>query len=321
MTDNRTTGPLGENEWEAALEGLDAFEAGLDPRHPERSAIAADLIGYGEISAIFKIPSEPRLAYKRMPMFQTVSQAEGYADMYRTYCGHLEAAGISLPASRTRVIHMPHRPVVLYIAQIRVPRNAVAHRLLAGMSEARFRVLLGAVLDEMEKIREFNRSAQPELELAIDGQLSNWAVMPPGASPEILFLDTSTPLYRVHGNEQLDPELLLQAAPVYIRWLLRWLFVDDVLDRYYSRRGVLTDLVANLYKEQRADLIPAALETVNQGCFPDGTGLSRSDIDRYYREDKFIWQLFLFLRRLDRWVTTQLMRRRYEFILPGKIQR
>ena len=49
--------------------------------------------------------------------------------------------------------------------------------------------------------------------------------------------------------------------------------------------------------------------------------LSKSEVDRYYREDKLIWVVFSGLRRLDRFITTRLLWKRYEFILPGKIKR
>jgi hypothetical protein len=49
--------------------------------------------------------------------------------------------------------------------------------------------------------------------------------------------------------------------------------------------------------------------------------LTEAEVTQYYRQDKLIWTLFLAFRRLDRWVTTKLFRRRYEFILPGKIKR
>jgi hypothetical protein len=34
-----------------------------------------------------------------------------------------------------------------------------------------------------------------------------------------------------------------------------------------------------------------------------------------------LWRLFLAFRRIDRWLKTRLLRRRYGFILPGRIQR
>jgi len=45
------------------------------------------------------------------------------------------------------------------------------------------------------------------------------------------------------------------------------------------------------------------------------------EIEAYYKEDKLIWRVFLGLRRLDRWIKSKLMGQRYEFVLPGNIQR
>jgi hypothetical protein len=53
----------------------------------------------------------------------------------------------------------------------------------------------------------------------------------------------------------------------------------------------------------------------------DEPPLAKNEVDKYYREDKLIWIVFLGLRRLDRFLTTRLLRKRYEFILPGKIKR
>lgn len=48
--------------------------------------------------------------------------------------------------------------------------------------------------------------------------------------------------------------------------------------------------------------------------------LAELDIGNH-REDKMLWRLFLAFRRIDRWLKDGLLRRRYEFILPGRIQR
>ena len=93
------------------------------------------------------------------------------------------------------------------------------------------------------------------------------------------------------------------------------------MNRYYDPRKVFTDLTANLYKEKRPDLVPAALDLVNRHLGGEETPLEVKEVDRYYREDKFIWSLFLALRRMDRWMKLRLLGKRYEFILPGKIER
>ena len=61
------------------------------------------------------------------------------------------------------------------------------------------------------------------------------------------------------------------------------------MTRYYNPKLVYTDLVANLYKEQRPDLIPPAILLVNR-CYPmDCPPLTQKEVDHYYREDKLIW--------------------------------
>jgi hypothetical protein len=137
----------------------------------------------------------------------------------------------------------------------------------------------------------------------------------------MIYVDTSTPLHRIEGQEQLDPELFLQSAPSFLRWIIRWLFLSDVMNRYYNPRSVYIDLTANLYKEQRPDLVPETIQIINRYITDDLGPLSVKEVKNYYREDKIIWTVFLAFRRLDCWISTKLLRRRYEFILPGKIKR
>ncbi len=97
--------------------------------------------------------------------------------------------------------------------------------------------------------------------------------------------------------------------------------LDDVIGRYYDKRKVLIDLIGNLFKEQQADLIPLFLEVANEKTADLIDPLNKEEVDSYYKEDKMIWTLFLALRRADRFITTKLLRKRYEFILPGNVKR
>ncbi|MCP3951814.1 MAG: hypothetical protein GY697_06280 [Desulfobacterales bacterium] len=300
---------------------LERFETGLDPQHLERSAISAQLIGFGEISAIFQIAADTSRAYKRMPLFETVTTAEQYADMYHTYCHQLTLAGLQLPDSGTHIVALPQRPVVLYIVQAQVPAACIANRLIQDLDSVEFKILLEKILGAMTRFWEYNRSLQPDMELALDGQISNWALTAGGPGEALFFIDTSTPFIRHNGVEQLDPELLLQAAPSFLRWLIRWLFVEDVMTRYYDPRQVLIDLAANLIKEQRPDLVAPAVDLINAHLPEDLPPVTLAQVDRYYREDKFIWSIFLTFRKLDRALTTYFSSKRYEFILPGSIKR
>ena len=137
----------------------------------------------------------------------------------------------------------------------------------------------------------------------------------------LYYIDTSTPLFCKQGVEQQNPELLLKSAPGFLRWIIRLFFLQDVMTRYYIPRLVCMDLIANLHKEQKPELIEPAIECVNAHLPHDQAPLTKTEVDKYYRDDKLIWIVFLGLRRLDRFFTTRLLWKRYEFILPGKIKR
>jgi len=299
---------------------LDEFEKGLNPQKPAKSKIPAGIVGFGEISAIFEIAEDKYHVYKRLPLFDNLTAARQYQEMYQEYCRLLAEAGLCLPAHGTQIVAVPGRPTVLYIAQQKLPDANFGHKLIHHIDDGASLALIEQAIIEIVKILEFNAEKRPDLELAIDGQLSNW-VSDPENIQSLYYIDTSTPLFCKQGVEQQNPELLLKSAPGFLRWIIRRFFLQDVITRYYIPRLVFMDLVANLHKEQKPELIEPAIERVNAHLPPDQTPLIKSEVDKYYQEDKLIWIVFLGLRRLDRFITTRLLRKRYEFILPGKIKR
>jgi hypothetical protein len=174
---------------------------------------------------------------------------------------------------------------------------------------------------------------QSRVQIGIDGQISNWAI--DGFDPEhphldddarLFYVDTSTPLIRASGVEQLDTELFLRSAPSFLVWVLRLFFLKDVVNRYYDLRLVAIDLVANFYKEQRSDLIPDAIGAVNRFFTDEAAELGLQPIDEqtvrsYYREDALIWSLYFSMRKVDRFIRRRLLRRDYPYILPERIKR
>ena len=299
---------------------LHRFEAGLNPQNIENSPIPATILGFGEISAIFQLTDNKKVAFKRMPLFSERSSAERYARRFEEYCLLLIEAGLELPEHQTVVIQVPGRPVVCYIAQQRFPLERFGHRLIHHLPSKQILSLIEKVVFEISKVFIFNRSGRPSIEIALDGQISNW-VETGGADGPLIYIDTSTPLYQKGGVEQLDPELFLKSAPTALRWIIRLFFLESVMNRYYDQRQVYIDLAANLYKEQRPELVPITVEIINRHLFQNLQHVTPRDVKNYYREDKLIWTLFLAFRKVDRWVKTKLVRKRYEFLLPGKIKR
>ena len=300
---------------------LRRFEEGLNPRKPDKSIIKARIVGYGEISTVFQIDNDNTVVYKRLPLFKDMVSAKSYEYLYHEYCGLLERLDILLPENGTAIIAVPGRPIVLYIGQTMLPPERFGHRLIHSQKEECIEQLIKLIIATSEKTWRFCEENRPGIEIALDAQLSNWVFIEDGEAPVLYFIDVSTPFIKKNNHNQLNPDLLLQAAPKPLRKLLKWLYADKMMNRYYDPQKNMTDLAANLFKEQKPELIPLFIDIINH-TLPTGVeAVTRKGVESYYKEDKFIWELFLRLRHIDCQITTKLFRQRYEFILPGKIKR
>ncbi len=295
---------------------LGEFEKGLDVSKIGNSKIPAKIIGYGEISSIFRIDGFTGWIYKRLPLYDSKKQAEVYAATHELYVSLLKEAEIKLPDDFFKIVD-GHSKTVLYLAQQEIAKENLCQNKLHSQTDEENLKMLQKIFLEIKKVYQFNKKNISEIALSIDGQISNWAI----DGGKLLYFDTSTPLFKLKGVEQMNPDLILSSAPKALVWMIKLFFLQDVMDRYYDIRLVYIDLIANLYKEQKVELIDFALEKANAILPNKIEKISRKEIDKYYKEDKFIWQLFLGLRRLDRWFTTKIFNKRYEFILPGKIKR
>ncbi len=320
---------------QAQLDLLQEFEKGLDPRWPERNKIPAVVLGYGEISTVFAIEVQglKDLALKRLPLFYNQEEVEAYQVAYEEYNRLLQdVVGLQLPSYSFVSFANPAGRPIFYIIQRRLPSSSIGNQAIHLLRPEQVRVLVRRVLQEARRVWDFNRQ-QDRLQIALDSQISNWSIDGFDAqdprvdlTSTLTYLDTSTPLYRIEGVEQLNAELFLRSAPSFLAWILRLLFLEDVVARYYDFRRVVIDLVANFYKEQRPDLIPKVIDEVNSFFTDEAAALGIQPIEErevrsYYREDALIWTLYLALRRIDRWLQTRLLGREYPYILPGKIQR
>ncbi len=304
---------------------MNEFERGLDLVFPEKSVIPAQVLGYGEISTVLGIGDGGKLAYKRLSIFETMAEVEQYRAMHAKYVQVLQnRVGIRVVPSETVMVRNARGRVILYIVQSRLASESICHQAIHTLSLGDIERLVLIVLQEMKKVFDFNSA---ELALGLDGQLSNWAItgFDPtapelGRDVELAYFDTSTPFIRKHGQEQLDPELFLRNVPLFLVWIIRLFFLEEVMTRYYDLRQVTLDLVANLYKEQRPEVIPALLDIVNdffsteirQGGFEP---MRLKEVRDYYGQDALTWRVYLAFRQIDRSLH-RLVGREYVHILP-----
>ena len=307
---------------------LEAFENQLDTTAPTAGEIPATILGYGEISAIFLLEAMPDTALKRMPPFSNSAQLERFINHIQTYCDLLhEQLGVKVIKNKYINIENRHQEHILYIAQPRLSAECIGNNLIGKCDLQELESILRVVVDKLFNIWRWNKNHAPDQLIGLDGQISNWCFESIAEGVyEPTYFDISTPFIRNLGKELLDPEMFLKSRPSFLVWLVRWQFLQEVLDRYYDLHLVLTDLVANFHKEGKADLIPSAIAIINNQLETQAADLSvlplvEKEINSYYKNDAFIWWLFLGLRRFDRFLKTRIFRQKYDFILPGKINR
>ncbi|MFW9915070.1 MAG: DUF6206 family protein [Candidatus Thorarchaeota archaeon] len=314
---------------------LKAFEEQLDPAKPDESSVPATVLGYGEVSTAFEIPSiSTDVACKRMPLFEDLAEVDEYINLYFRYNEMLQTKiGIRVPEYGAQAVVADKGRPVLYLLQRKLPSNSMCNNIIHTIDDEAVITLVLRILTELNKVWEFNKNNHPETEVGLDGQISNWAAIASNSgmtfgldTTDLIYIDTSTPFIRDTGAEQLDALLFLKPAPPILRWILKKLYLQEILDRYYDLRKVTIDLVANFYKEQRSELIPILIPAINdyltsKASIPDIAPIDEKEVQKYYKDDAATWRLYLRSRKLHRFIKSKILRRSYPFILPGKIQR
>lgn len=314
---------------------LQEFETFLDPQHPENGQIPCHVLGYGEISTVFELKVEGMqgLAFKRMSIFKDDQELDKYIAAYLEYNQLLEhKIGLGLPTHGHAILRNPVGRPIFYIIQGKLPAHCIGNNAIHLLNRQGVFILIERILGELIKLWSFNKQ-QIEYQVSLDGQISNWVI--DNFDPEhpvidqdtpLSYVDTSTPVYLHQGVEQFDPELVLRTTPRLLSLIIRMFFLEDVMTRYYDPRKVTIDILANFHKEQRADLIPELVFTVNSFFSEEGSELGieplgEQEIHNYYREDAFIWSFLSTARRFDRFLYLNVFRREYPNILPGNVKR
>ncbi|MHA2183997.1 MAG: DUF6206 family protein [Promethearchaeota archaeon] len=313
---------------------LQEFEKTIDTLHAEKGKIPIKILGFGEISLVFEILDDPaHLAYKRIPIFDNETQVRRHVWAYREYCRILsEDIGLNLPDHDVLWFKDSKDQIQFYSVQQKINGEAVGNKIIHNISDDEVEILVIIIMREFKKVWEFNRDNM-NLEVGLDGQISNLVVMDyDPKNPKIdeslkmLYLDTSTPMFRRNDVEAMEAELFLKSAPSFLRFLLKALFLQEVVDRYYDWRLVTIDLIANFFKEQKPEIIPRLISRINKFFEEEANDfgidpLTFDEVYKYYKSDKLIWVVFQNARRIDRFIKTKLFRKTYDFYLPDKIKR
>ena len=262
-----------------------------------------DVLGYGEISLVVAIDTpEGRIAAKRLPRFADEAALGRYRSVFGEYLDRLVEVGVAtVPSELVRVPDLDD--VIAYCVQPALDPACLATNIV-GTGDA-------AVLD---RIVETTTAAVTE-RVGLDAQLSNWALV----DGRLVHLDVTTPMLTDEtGAQRADLELFLASLPWALRPPVRAFLLDAILATYHDPRRAVLDMVANLFKEGLADLLPVAIDAANARVDPP---LTLGEVRSYYARDARMWALLQRLRRVDRAWQRHVRRRPYPFLVPPDIER
>jgi hypothetical protein len=308
-----------------------------------RGNAEVDIVGYGEISTVMHlrktrwmsddidiVKDESLWIWKKMPPFPDSAEVERFEGLYAEYRAILtEKIGILVP--KQIVKHFRHdKYFTVYAGQEKVDSDTVCNVLIKKLNAPDAGRIMEFILRILKDVNSFNRN-DPHISIGIDAQLSNWALVSDHASTGtvhdddgLVYIDTSSPMIKIDGTEQINTEIFIKSAASFLRPVIRAFFLKEVVDRYYDVRSVMIDIIANLHKEKREDLIDWFIEITNSFCLNnqlDITPLTRKEIDAYYSSDAFIWKFYQASRKIDRFITENILRKKYIFRIPGAIER
>lgn len=291
-----------------AADELQALDDGI-----ERALITGDetglrLLGYGEISCVVAWESAAgALACKRLPPFSGPEHFARYQACVEAYLARLRQAGVTPVATGVQGCAGAAGRITAYCVQPMIAGDALLPKVLARCGEDEAVALFARLLALV-------RGCAGD-RLGIDGQLSNWVLV----AGELQYLDVSTPLMRDEGGrELLDTNLFLASLPWLLRGLVRRFMLGSILDKYYDARGVVVDLLGNLFKEGLERLVAPLCAVANEQLAP---AIGERELRAYYRSDARMWALLQRLRRIDRFWQRCVRRRTYPFLLPRRIER
>ena len=307
---------------EILLEILQIEKENFKDVPPEK--LSLKILGFGEISTVLQVQGlkeETEWVYKKLPSFGRYHQVERYKYVFFEYQKLLKEVGIFLLPVHLKILKKEKNKYILYIKQEKVNQDIIGNKLIHKLNNNDCILLLEKILQELLKVYNYNVS-QKNIKIGIDGQISNWADL----NSKIIYLDITSPLFRINNLEQLDINIFLKNVPSFLRIFIKKYFLKQVLDRYYDLRLIIVDLLSNFFKEKKKEIVRDAIEFsnnfLNKNIIEEKFNkLTYEEIEKYYKLDSFIWKFYQFCRKTDRFFITKILKKKYEIILPEKIER
>ena len=283
---------------------LDEVERTVQRAIRARSFDGLSMLGHGEISMVFGWPGDaPAVALKRLPPFAARPLADHYVDQCRRWIDLMAERGVDVLPTEQLVHERDDGKVVVYHRQPLVDPARIGHRVLRDATPASRHELLDAIVDAV------GRGTSERV--GVDAQAANWFWHDGVAT----MLDVTSPfLLTADGTDlEYDTGMFVQEYPAALRGYLRKEILG-LLPRYTTPAGVLSDMVANLFKEGLEQWAQPTVDTARERL---GVEVDLGVCREMFHTDRKLFPLALRLKRVQRrWM--RLTGRRYESLIPER---
>jgi Family of unknown function (DUF6206) len=261
-----------------------------------------NLIGHGEITMALGWPAEePQYVCKRLPPFDSGTDAATYASVVDRYVDILRDRGVRVVDTEVRWIERPDGRTIAFHIQPALAPETLGLEVLRRSTPAPDNPFLCSIVDIVTRGTGGG--------VGIDAQISNWS----WAGGEPWQLDLSTPFWMNEADEPMfDMTPFLASLPAAMRPVVRSEMVK-LIRRWLTPRGSLLDLAANVIKANLDDWTEPVLECINARV---DEPITYKEAQRVYQSDRRTFPILLQLQRVNRFWQERLRQRPYDFLLP-----
>lgn len=224
------------------LTTLQEFERGLDPDIPKQSKIKPEIIGHGSTSIGFRIPGWKHLLIRRLPGFQSYSEAKDHIFLINEYRRRLHELSIHTTKTQLIALEDTHAYGVVYVVQPYLGDNQLAKHMFETYGDPFKKRLLKKQADIAETIISHNISS-PTSAITVDIVSNNWEIVdfnPDTLTFDIRLNDIAQPLFK--KNNKLTYDFYDQAFSIIDP--LSWMIVRPEIQKQFSElfhpRNLLT---------------------------------------------------------------------------------
>lgn len=243
-----------------------------------RYGVSVEVLGLAGLGSVVELlekgellePERTDQVDEKLELFGDDHFLRRYRAYFEDYIGALTEAGLSTPNYTIRQISGENENFNVIITRTKLPVESIGGGLISILNAENCMLLVGMILEEIEKIARYNRSGRG-VKIGIDASISSWGLegfdcRKPGitGNEKLIYLETSVPYIRKEDGERIDVEVTLRDLPDIATSVLKKRFVEEKVDGFYDERDMVITLLASFINAGRGGILRMLVDHTNK---------------------------------------------------------